>query len=327
MGKISGPKSIAKAGVMASALEICGWPKPGNVHRTSDLKGPNFARFICGSVALHDSLYLASLRGDKIGKKRIPASSLKIGSLIKYAYAEGDSWHKGGNTNLGSALLMIPLAAATGSVLSKHGKIDTNRIRNETIKIIKSTTSEDAIVFYKLAAKMQKAWLGRVSLENGPPDVFDPKALKKIRKHGYTFYDSMKASSKWDLVASEISSGMKLTFELAYPKLMKIHRETDNINVATVNTFLEVLSTVPDTFIIRKLQSLGKKNPKIIAAQISEKARRALELGGASTEKGVNALISLDKEVSGYGGALNPGSSADLTAAGLMLLLLSGVQI
>ncbi|GAI37651.1 unnamed protein product, partial [marine sediment metagenome] len=35
-------EDIARAAQLASALEVSGYPKPGNVHRTADLKGMTF---------------------------------------------------------------------------------------------------------------------------------------------------------------------------------------------------------------------------------------------------------------------------------------------
>ena len=57
---------------------------------------------------------------------------------------------------------------------------------------------------------------------------------------------------------------------------------------------------------------------------MSDKAREILQAGGKSSEKGTKMLWSLDEELKQEKGLLNPGTTADLTAASLLVLLLSG---
>ena len=57
---------------------------------------------------------------------------------------------------------------------------------------------------------------------------------------------------------------------------------------------------------------------------VSEKAKKIIQAGGASTEIGMKMIQELDDELREENGSLNPGTTADLTAASLFLLLLSG---
>ncbi len=41
---------------LSSLLELSGWPKPGNVHRTKNFKGTSFEHFLSGISAIQPNL-------------------------------------------------------------------------------------------------------------------------------------------------------------------------------------------------------------------------------------------------------------------------------
>jgi triphosphoribosyl-dephospho-CoA synthetase len=108
------------------------------------------------------------------------------------------------------------------------------------------------------------------------------------------------------------------TFDLAYPYLMKQLKSRD-LNTAIMHTFLKVLSEHPDTFIARKV---GFEK----AREISLNAKKVLELGGVETSKGREGILEFDRKLRESGNLLNPGTTADLTAAALALCTLSGYR-
>jgi len=91
------------------------------------------------------------------------------------------------------------------------------------------------------------------------------------------------------------------------------------VNVATVHTFLKILSEVTDTLIARKAGSTKAK-------MISKKAKQILDMGGLTTQKGRSLLQKLDKKLRDSRHQLNPGTTADLTAAALALTTLNGYR-
>ncbi|MFN3621767.1 MAG: triphosphoribosyl-dephospho-CoA synthase, partial [Nitrososphaerales archaeon] len=226
---------------------------------------------------------------------------------------------------LGTAMLLLPLSAGAGLLLGSKETLKVKNLRRAADIMLQATNVDDAVAFYRLLRKIGKDWLGRV--EGGAIDVFDPKAYVKVRRLGCTLLDLMKISSEWDAVAYELAHSMPITFELAYPTMLKYYRESSNINVVIVNTFLTILAQRVDTFIVRKLKASGVDGAEEEAKRVSEMAREALELGGVATESGRERLFKMDEELKRMGGLLNPGSTADLVAAGLMVLLLSGVKI
>jgi len=100
--------------------------------------------------------------------------------------------------------------------------------------------------------------------------------------------------------------------------LMKQLRSRD-LNTAIVHTFLKVLSEHPDTFIARKV-GLEK------AREISLDAKKVLELSSVETTKGRTSLREFDKKLRESENLLNPGTTADITAAALALCTLSGYR-
>ena len=94
--------------------------------------------------------------------------------------------------------------------------------------------------------------------------------------------------------------------------------QTNDINIATVNTFLKILSEHPDTLIIRKA-GLDK------ALWVTERAAEIVECGGISAKKGFKLAQKLDKMLQKKDGLLNPGTTADITAGIILCALLFGL--
>jgi triphosphoribosyl-dephospho-CoA synthase len=72
---------------------------------------------------------------------------------------------------------------------------------------------------------------------------------------------------------------------------------------------------VPDTLIARK-------HGQIAAEWVAAQARRVLALGGPATSRGAAALGQLDRFLRDDRNSWNPGTSADLVAAGLFVVML-----
>jgi triphosphoribosyl-dephospho-CoA synthase len=127
----------------------------------------------------------------------------------------------------------------------------------------------------------------------------------------------MNLSSEWDNISREWVTDMQITFEFGYPLVKKLYGRTKNMNTTTVQSFLELLSKYPDTFVQR---IHGKK----IAERVSEKARAIIKEGGMLTSKGGALITKFDEELREKG--INPGTTADLTASSLMLAILDGMR-
>jgi triphosphoribosyl-dephospho-CoA synthase len=127
-----------------------------------------------------------------------------------------------------------------------------------------------------------------------------------------------KIASAYDDICAEWVNNYPVTFDLAYPYLIE-QLKSKPLNTAVVHTFLKILSEHPDTFIARKV---GKEEARLVSSD----AKAVLELGGLETEEGRKGLQQFDKKLRLSKNKLNPGTTADLTAAALALCTLSGYR-
>lgn len=304
---------IARAAQLASALEVSGYPKPGNVHRTADLEEATFEQFVSSSIAIGPALREAAERGFKAGKGEIEFSEIGVGSAIKRAIEDTMEWQRNENTNLGIVMLLVPLTAAAGATLAKEGRIRMRELRKNLSEVMKSTTPEDAVCLYDAISIAKPGGLGRVA----ELDVRDRRSKKRIRDEKITLYDVMKLSSGWDNISRELVTDLQITFEFGHPLVKDLYSRTKNMNATTVQTFLHILSKYPDTFIQR---IHGRK----VAEEVSKKASTIVEKGGILTAEGRDLLQRFDEELRRRG--INPGTTADLTASSLMLSILEGLR-
>lgn len=333
---------IQESAQLAALLEVSGYPKPGNVHRTQDFPDVRFEHFLAGSVALGETMRKAAEKGIDIGEGTIDSGDVGLGKLMKEGVKNVQNSHEGGNTHLGIILLFTPLAVAGGRTLVEKQKFDLPTLRKNFDQIIKNTTKKDSLKVYEaihLTFKPknnkekpnQNTWLGKP--DTTKLSVTNPKTKKKLSKNNINLYDWMKKSAKWDGIAKELTTKLKTTTQTGYPTLQKTLQTHQNINTVIVHTFLKILTENPDTFIARKhglqktnnIEKAVKKGMKK-AKEISKKAGKILEKGGLTTEEGRKKIQKLDEELQKSDGILNPGTTADLTAASINIALLSGLK-
>ena len=179
---------------------------------------------------------------------------------------------------------------------------------------VESTTAEDAVSLYEAIDVAKPSGLG-----DAPDlDVTNPASKKRLLENNVSLFEVFKLAAGYDDICSEWVRNYPITFDLAYPYLMA-HLEGGSLNTAVVHTFLKILSEHPDTFIARKA---GVEK----AREVSLEAKKVLELGGLETAEGKAAIRELDRRLRASGNVLNPGTTADLTAAALALCTLSGYR-
>jgi len=300
---------VALIGVSASLLELAGWPKPGNVHRTADFPSTRFEHFLIGAASLYSPLRKAAL-GD-----------MSYGQLLMEHVTLSYSLQRGGNTHLGTAMLLIPLAHAAGEW--KGG--DSEDLAKNATASLALTKPSDSVWFYRaIRMSMTEKALGSV-VDSDVPDVLDPEAERKLTERGLNLMDIMRASSSYDMVAREMVSGYRISLEAS-----RFYDSYEDPNVAAVNTFLKLLSDNGDTFIARNVGEGRDIRQKVVnglqkTEWVREEARKALLAGGIANEQGKLLVDSLDAKMRSLG--LSPGSVADLLASTIFLSLICGRKI
>jgi len=305
---------VARRLELAMLLEVSAYPKPGNVHRTRDHSGTTFQHFLASAVAARPLLEVAARRGVLISKRKITPREAGVGRIIRDAVANMMSAHHGGNTSLGTVMLLVPLAVAAGITFTRR-RFSLTQLRRETRRVLASTRPADAIALYETLALAKPGGLGTAP----DLDVNDPSSRSKIRRLRLNLLDVARLAAEWDSICSEWVTGYRITFELGYPYFRKELARTGDLNKATVNTYLRILSEIPDTLIARKAGVWKAK-------WISKRARSVLASGGLSTKAGRVQIKRLDRQLAGNRNLLNPGATADISASVLALATLSGYR-
>ncbi len=317
MGLISSEElsdHVSRCLELAILLEVSAYPKPGNVHRTADFTGTRYEHFLASAVAVASHFRKAAERGIAVSRKEVAPTGAGVGKVVRGTVQSVAQWQNGGNTLLGSILLLSPMAIAAGMIPAKQ-KISLSGLRENLKLIVESTTSVDAVDVYEAITLANPSALGQVPRL----DVTDPTSKQRILAERVTLFDVFKIAADYDSIASEWVKNYPITFDLGYPFFVEQLGSTKDINVATVHTFLEILSRVPDTFIARKV-GLGK------AKDVSTRARQVLNKGGLTTRTGTQQLWNLDKRLRDPPHALSPGTTADITQAVLALAILEGYR-
>lgn len=273
-------EEIAAAAQLACLLEASA-PKPGNVSPGLPFHDTRYEDFLASAVAIGPALARAGER--------------PLGATIRAA-VEATRRLTGRNTNLGMVLLLAPLCRAAATA-------GGGGLRAGVERVLAETTVADAEEVYAAIRLAAPGGLGTAPSQDvaGRPTVPLREAMALARER--------------DAVAREYATGFALTFDLGAPALRRARADGLDWTDATVETYLRILATVPDTHIARKLG-------RAAAEGVTRKAREIEGLGGVRSAAGRAALRALDGELRDERNAWNPGTTADLTAAALCVVIL-----
>jgi triphosphoribosyl-dephospho-CoA synthase len=299
---------------LAIMLEVSS-QKPGNVSFTSSFEGTRVEHFLASAIAAGPDFQKAASLGTSVAEKKLEVAKIGIGKLIKDCATDVNAWQKGGNTILGTVMLFVPIAVAAGMTpMNENNFFDFSQMRKNIDLVVKSTTAWDSVHLYEAVDIASPSGLG----EAPDLDVSDPTSKERLLKENVGLFEVFKIAQGYDNICFEWVNNYPITFNLAYPYLMK-QLETKPLNTAVIHAFLKILSEHPDTFIARKV---GKEK----AVEVSQEAKVILELGGLETAKGRQSLSVFDRKLRIKGNSTNPGTTADLTAAALALCTLNGYR-
>ncbi|MGM0498755.1 MAG: triphosphoribosyl-dephospho-CoA synthase [Bacillota bacterium] len=292
---------IAQAVQIASLLEASA-AKPGNVYPNKSFEDLNYHHFLYSSAAVFPAF--------------LDLDHKSVGEIILEGVKETHSFIKT-NTNLGILLLISPLAAAYAG-LRKKDLIDSadseelkKLLQQEINYILKNLTKKDAKLVYQAINYSKAGNLARV--EAG--DVRDKVKLN--------LYQAMELAKNRDQIAAEYVSDFSVTFDFAYPVLIKNQKRFSRLDDAIIQTYLEILAEYPDTLIARKWGN-------DFAVEISKKTKELLDkLENIKKLKVREQEIKrFDKYLRSKKEKINPGTTADFIAAVIFLaILVSGKKI
>jgi triphosphoribosyl-dephospho-CoA synthase len=275
-------RTVAQDAVLALLLEVAGTPKPGNVDRCRDHDDLRFEHFLAGAVGAEPAL------------RSIPDPG--VGDAFERAVA-GMSDQRGGNTQFGALLTVVPLAyAAHRGDLSPDG----------ASAVVEATTVEDAVAFYRAFEHVD------VAVGDPPAGMADldvrrgADAAPTLRERDLTLADVMDRSTDVDGVAAEWAGGFERVFEAA----ATIRGDEGPVPDRAARAFLDMLAAEPDTFVVTT-------HDRATAEEVRERAVRARD-GDLDPSTFADELVAE---------GINPGTTADLTAGALFVALRRGMEV
>jgi triphosphoribosyl-dephospho-CoA synthase len=285
---------ISTAAQLACLLEASA-PKPGNVSPGAAFGDTTYEHFLASAAAIGPALGAAGTRG--------------VGETIHRAVAATRRWTSA-NTNLGIVLLLAPLARAAAVHLDLHGAPGTTDIRPTQLRhtlgrVLRDTTVHDAREAYAAIRIASPGGLGTSAEQDvaGEPTV--------------TLTDAMRLAQDTDGIAREYATDFHATFESAVPTLASARTAGFDWNDAVVETFLTLLASSADTHIARRAGANA-------AADVTRQAREVVAAGGVRSEAGRAGIARLHATLGGNENRANPGTTADITAAAIFVVLLGG---
>jgi len=264
------PMSRADKAQLAMMLEVCAYPKPGNVDRCHDYSDTRLEHFLASTILARPIFDTAERTGGRVG------------SLIREAVLLTND-HSGGNTHFGAFILLIPLVLG--------GDIEGAR------RVVAGTDVTDAIDFYA-AFGLTQVRMG----ESDDLDVNDPASVAAIRERGMTLADIMAYSAPRDMVAREWMTGFALTRRCA--DLLHAHGCGRQ---AIVAAFLDLLASEPDTFIAKKHGMAVAERTMRCAAEVRGGGRDLSAFDAECVAAGINPGSIADITIAGIYVALGEG--------------------
>jgi triphosphoribosyl-dephospho-CoA synthase len=274
---------IPVAAELACTLEVSAF-KAGNVHPHAAFDNMHFGHFVASSMAIRD--VFANAASESVGR-------LVLDAVIATRTAAGC------NTNLGTLLLLAPLAKAAAT----DDKLD---LQDGVRRVLAELTQQDSELVYQAIRAAQPGGMGR----RAEDDVSGPAPDCLIA--------AMRCVSGVDAVARQYTNDYQDIFERLLPWLQAELESSFGPLEAISRLQLRCLAHEPDGLIARKLG-----NPA--AREIQQLARELLpswEPQDAPVAE-LKVVQDFDRYLRSDGHRRNPGTTADLIAATLFVQLLT----
>lgn len=196
------------------------------------------------------------------------------------------------NSNLGMILLLGPLAAVPRE----------QPLREGVQRVLQGLDAEDAKFIWQAISAAKPGGLGQSAQHDvaGPP----PESIT----------EAMQLAADRDLVAAQYAHDFRHVFDYVAPWIQAEREDGGSLLDAIVRVHVRLMAEFPDTLIARKA---GRG----VAEKAALLARQVLEAGRPEDEAYQLALADFDFWLRSDGRKRNPGTTADLIAAGLFILL------
>jgi triphosphoribosyl-dephospho-CoA synthase len=256
--------------------------KPGNVHRGADFEKLTYLDFATSALVVVPAFDAA-------------AAGAGLGEIV-LAAVEATRRAVGTNTNLGTILLLAPLAMT--------GQDET--LPQGVSRVLSRLNAKDARLVYRAICLAEPGGMGDVDKADvrGEPPA--------------DLLAAMRLAADRDLVARQYVNGFNEVLASVVPWLDEGLKRGWPLSAAIIHAYLQVMNEHPDSLIQRKCGA-------DVARQAAAWAGSVLSSGGPGDEAYDHTLADFDFWLRADGHRRNPGTSADLLAAGLFAALRDGV--
>jgi triphosphoribosyl-dephospho-CoA synthase len=290
---------ISQAIGMATILEASA-PKLGNVHPSASFDDMHFGHFVASAYAV------ATVFED--------VDRLTVGQLV-LASVQATRHRVSCNTNLGTILLLAPLAKAAATLVRSKSEQPSNRIEQQSglsriglkaavAEVLQALTPDDSQYVYDAIRTAQPGGLGKQS-DN---DVTQPAPASLL--------SAMQQVADVDAVARQYVNNFADLFERFLPWLDNALTQVACPFKAIVLLQLRIMAWQPDGLIARKCGSE-------VARQVQLQSQHILQVVESDAASAQQQLEQFDRYLRTDGNRLNPGTTADLIAATLFCRLVS----
>ncbi len=276
---LESPLSIGQCATLACLLEVSS-PKPGNVHRGADFDDLTFVDFMASAVAI----------GPPLESAAHTSAGMAAIAAIRATRAVVRT-----NTNLGTVLLLAPLAAVPRSTTLESG----------IGSVLSQLTAQDSAAIYAAIRLAQPGGMGTVSEMDVAADA------------PHSILDAMRLAESRDLVARQYVSEFSLVLQEVTPHLIAGPQRGWSLTETIIHTQMQLLSRYGDSLIARKC------GPEV-SREAAGRAAHVLDSGPPGDNNYLAALSDFDFWLRSDHHSRNPGTTADLLAAGLFAALREG---
>ncbi len=196
------------------------------------------------------------------------------------------------NTNLGMILLMAPLVQAA------YAQQAGGSIQLALVNILQQTSIEDAQLVYQ-AIRLAK-----------PGGMGDQDDQDISEEPNVTLLNTMKIASTWDQIAAQYSNNFQDIFNFGVPRYQNLMEKWNDEKWATTGLFMSYLAQYPDSLIERKFGLLKAREISDMISDLEMELCRSDSPGRYEAQ-----LLEIDRQLKRN--LINPGTSADLTAASI----------
>jgi triphosphoribosyl-dephospho-CoA synthase len=279
---------IATAATLACLYEATA-PKSGNVHPLAPFGDMTYNHFLQSAAAI-GSVFDRAVLSHATASSDVSLGTLVLDAVVATRQAVGR------NTNLGTLLLFGPLVKAWLDASPQNFR----QFQQATASQLKKLTAVDAEAIYAAIRHAQPGGMGEATnhdISHKPPDCL---------------VTAMREVAEFDAVARQYTNNFADVFELLLPWFEEELTATRDPFQAICDLQLRWLAREPDGLILRK-------SGADIAAQAQLLAADAANAKEPCTKR--LRIQELDTFLRADGNRRNPGTTADMIAATLLVRL------